>query len=74
MKIHDSLIDLHWLFLLFTWLLTLYCIHKAFLYFIENDRAEDEDENNKNTAPENIEDIETAGTQKGVAETFENGG
>ncbi len=67
-------IHLNWFFLLFPWILTLHRIHKAFFYFIENDRSQDEDENNKNTAPENIHDIETSGSQKSIAETFEYGG
>ena len=66
-------IEFPWLFLLFPWLLTLHRIHKAFLYFVEDDRPDDQNENNKNAAPENIHDIETSGPQKGVAETFEYG-
>ena len=35
-------------------------VHETLLHFIKNDGADDQNEGNKNTAPENIQKIETA--------------
>ena len=46
-----------WLFLLFPWLFSLALlnsIHKTLLDFVEDDRADDEDEDDKNAAPKDI--------------------
>ena len=49
-------------------------IHKTLFYFVENHSADDEYEGDEDAAPDNTHEIKTAGTQKGVAEAFKNGG